>query len=46
MHLEKWTCDVYSKRKDRHKMQRSKMNKGVFFNHEMQQRFRCTLITA
>lgn len=45
MHLGKKICDVYSKRKDRHKMQRSKMNKEIFFKHEMQQRFRWTLIT-
>ena len=46
MHLEKQTYDVYRKRKDRHKMQRSKMNKEIFFKHEMQQRFKWTLITA
>lgn len=40
MHLEKQTCDVYRKRNDRHKMQRNKMNKGVFLKHEMHQRFR------
>lgn len=40
MHFGKKICDVYSKRKDRYKMQRSKMNKGVFLKHEMQQRFR------
>ena len=40
MYLGKKICDVYSKRKDRHKMQRSKMNKGVFLKHEMQQCFR------
>ena len=45
MYLGKKTCDVYIKRKDRHRMQRSKMNKEIFFKHEMQQRFRWTLIT-
>lgn len=45
MCLEKWICDVYGRRKDRHRVQRSKMSKGVFFDYEMQKRFKRTLIT-